>query len=61
MTKLNKNIRKKYAVLIIYTVIFYGIWTVFELYIKPWLDAIIENEYAAQLIKSGVIKNLVWT
>ena len=61
MAKLNKNFRRKYAVLIIYTVIFYGIWTAWEFYFKPWLDTIIENEYAAQFIKSGVIKNLIWT
>lgn len=61
MAKLNKNIRKKYVVLMIYTVIFYGIWTAWEIYFKPCLDTIIENEYAAQFIKSGVIKNLIWT
>lgn len=61
MAELNKNIRKKYAALMTYTVIFYGIWTAWEIYFKPWLDTIIENEYAAQFIKSGVIKNLIWT
>lgn len=61
MAEHNKNIRKKYAALTIYTVIFYVIWTAWEFYFKPWLDTIIENEYAAQFIKSGVIKNLIWT
>lgn len=61
MAELNKNIRKKYAALMTYTVIFYGTWTAWEIYFKPCLDTIIENEYAAQFIKSGVIKNLIWT
>ncbi len=49
------------AVLIIYTVLFFAAWTYFEILVKPWLNTVITNEIAAQLVSSGVIKNLVWT
>lgn len=58
---MDKKSGKKYTALIIYTIIFYGVWTVWEFNLKPWTDTIIKNEYAAQFIKSGIIKNLVWT
>jgi len=47
------------AVLVLYSVLFYGCWTVFELYIKGRI--LPHNEIAAQILRSGVIKNLVWT
>lgn len=56
MIKQNKNI-----VLIIYTITFYSIWTIFELFGKNFIDNVIEIEYISQLVKSGIIKNLVWT
>ncbi|MHC5229858.1 CPBP family intramembrane glutamic endopeptidase [Enterococcus sp. LJL99] len=40
-------------VVVLYGIIFYGIWSVFELSLKPMIDS--------QLIKTGMIKNLVWT
>lgn len=51
----------KLPVLIIYGIVFYGIWILWELWGKSWIGNAVENEYAAQLVKSGVIKNLVWT
>lgn len=63
MIALMKNpdtVNKKY-VLTIYIIAFYVIWTVWEFFAKPFISGNIENEYAAQLIKSGIIKNLVWT
>lgn len=63
MIALKKNpdtVNKKY-VLTIYIIAFYVIWTVWEFFAKPFISGNIENEYAAQLIKSGIIKNLVWT
>ncbi len=56
MEKRNKN-----KVLILYTVIFYAVWTVFELIGKGKLNLAIKNEILCQFIKSGIIKNLVWT
>lgn len=53
--------RFKLPVLVIYTLIFYGIWSLFEIFIKGAVSASIENELIAQFIKSGIIKNLVWT
>ncbi len=56
MEKRNKNI-----VLILYTVIFYAVWTVFELIVKGKLNLAVKNEILCQFIKSGIVKNLVWT
>ena len=44
--------KKKYLVLIIYCLCFYTIWAIFELYIKSNIDS--------QVIKSGVIKPVIW-
>ncbi len=57
----NFNSKLKTPVLIIYLILFYGIWTIWEFYGKPFIGDTVENEYLAQFIKSGVIKNLVWT
>lgn len=56
MTKKNKN-----TLLIIYTIIFYAIWATFELIVKDILNNSIQNNVLCQLLKSGIIKNLVWT
>ncbi len=53
--------RNKKIALIIYTVIFYSIWAAFELVVKDVLNLAIKNEVLCQLVKSGIIKNLVWT
>lgn len=51
----------KISVLIVYTLVFYAVWTAWELWAKGLITAAVPNEYLSQLIKSGVIKNLVWT
>lgn len=51
----------KLPVLILYGIAFYGIWTLWEFWGKAFIGNSIENEYVAQFVKSGVIKNLVWT
>ncbi|MBD5525800.1 MAG: hypothetical protein HDR04_15555 [Lachnospiraceae bacterium] len=51
----------KLPVLIIYVIVFYSIWTVWEFWIKTFISNIFANECISQLIKSGIIKNLVWT
>lgn len=51
----------KMPVLIIYVIIFYSIWTIWEFWIKTFISNTFGNEYISQLIKSGIIKNLVWT
>ncbi len=53
--------QKKKTALIIYTVIFFAVWTTFELIVKDRLNLAIKNEILCQLVKSGIIKNLVWT
>lgn len=47
--------------LILYVIIFFCIWSIFELYLKPQISSFIENDYAVQIISSGIIKNIVWT
>ena len=51
----------KLPVLILYGIAFYGIWTLWEFWGKAFIGNAIENETIAQFVKSGVIKNLVWT
>lgn len=51
----------KQRVLTVYVIVFYGIWTVWEFWLKSLLNSAALNEYILQIIKSGVIKNLVWT
>ncbi len=53
--------KKKKIVLTIYTIIFYAIWATFELIVKDILNNAIQNDILCQLLKSGIIKNLVWT
>ncbi len=53
--------KKKITVMIIYSIIFYAIWTYFELIIKDFLDGVIVNQNICQFVKSGIIKNIVWT
>lgn len=52
---------KKKTVIIIYIIIFYSIWTGFELIAKDFLDSAIVNVNLCQFVKSGIIKNIVWT
>lgn len=53
--------QKKKSVLIIYIIVFYFVWTVFEFFIKDAIDSLIPNNVLSQIVKSGIIKNLVWT
>ena len=53
--------QKKTTVMIIYIVVFYALWTAFELIVKGILDSAITNINICQFVKSGIIKNLVWT
>lgn len=55
-----KKIDKK-TVMLLYIIIFYAIWTCFELFVKDSLDRVIANEVLCQLVKSGIIKNIIWT
>lgn len=54
-----KNNVLKLSVLTVYGILFYGIWTVWAFWGTSSIT--IENEYVSQFIKSGVVKNLVWT
>lgn len=56
-----KNSMLILPVLIVYLIVFYGIWTIWEFWVKSFISNAFENECISQVIKSGVIKNLVWT
>lgn len=53
--------RSKAAALIIYVIAFYALWTAWELWAKGLITAAVPNDYLSQLVKSGVVKILVWT
>lgn len=53
--------QKTNTILIVYIILFYMAWTAFELIVKKALDSIIPNVVLCSFIKSGIIKNLVWT
>lgn len=54
--------KKLTITLVVYCILFYGFWTVFELLIKNQLLALTGNNgVLTQFIRSGIIKNLVWT
>lgn len=51
----------KSPVLIVYVIVFYAVWSAWEFWTKGLITAAVSNAYLSQFIKSGVIKNLVWT
>lgn len=55
-----KRTLSKKTALIIYVLVFYGVWTAWELWVKALITVAVPNAYLSQLIKSGVIKNVVW-
>lgn len=61
MTEKTESTASKYFMLLVYAILFYGIWILWEFYFSPLISRSIQNEYICQLVKSGVIKNLVWT
>lgn len=60
MKRTSSNVLR-FPALFAYIIVFYSIWTMWEFWGKSFVSNAIENEYISQLIKSGVIKNLVWT
>lgn len=49
------------SVIIIYSFVFYGIWSLWECLGSGAVSSTVENEYLRQFIKEGIIKVLVWT
>lgn len=49
------------AVLIVYTAALYAVWIAWEFWGRGAVDAISDNVAFTQLIKSGIVKNAVWT
>ncbi len=54
-----KNIPTK--PLLIYCVIFYGFWAIWELLLSPSMTAGLDNLWLSNLLGDGIVKNLVWT
>jgi hypothetical protein len=54
-----KRISKNNA-LILYILCFYTIWTLFEFFGKPCIDSFFPEVIGSQIVKTVVIKNLVW-
>lgn len=44
-----------------YCILFFAVWSLFHFFVEGWLDRMIPIEWQNQLLKSGVIKNLIWT
>lgn len=61
MKTAEKQNKKLLYTFLIYTIIFYFLWSMWEFFVKHWIDSVVPNEYLSQLIKSGISKNLVWT
>jgi hypothetical protein len=59
MKIIEKRISKNKA-LILYIIAFYTIWALFEFLMKPIIDNICPGEIISEIVKTVVIKNLVW-
>ncbi|MBQ7715331.1 MAG: CPBP family intramembrane metalloprotease [Clostridia bacterium] len=53
--------KKLIYALVIYTVLFYAAWTLWELFGAGTVAARVGNDYIKNLLCDGVVKNLVWT
>ncbi len=53
--------KSKTVLVVLYTILFFALWTVCELYLSPFLDKSIPSAVLLRLIKDGLIKNLLWT
>jgi len=53
--------KRKNKILLVYTILFFAVWTAFELTVKSTLDNAVKNAVLRAFVKSAMIKNLVWT
>ena len=53
--------KNKSLTVIVYLCIFYSLWAVNEFILKDALNETIENQVLCQLVKTALIKNLVWS
>lgn len=60
---MNRTFEKKSTlpVIIIYSFVLYGIWSLWEFWGNGAVNSAVGNEYFCQFIKEGIIKVLVWT
>lgn len=60
MTKSKESDKVSIVLLVVYSAVFYLVWTVFHFFVEPFISKI-PSEAAAALLSDGLIKNLIWT
>ena len=53
--------KQKAITLIVYFLLFYAVWTVYHVWIAPFLTAQISSDWLCSLVANGIFKNLIWT
>lgn len=53
--------QQKAAILLPYLLLFFAVWTAYTVLVKPWLTAHISSVWLSSFVRSGILKNLVWT
>ena len=52
--------KSKIPIIIIYSLVFYGVWALWELFGRSAVGSFFDNEFLSQFIQEGIIKVLVW-
>ena len=52
--------KQKIPVIIIYSLIFYGVWALWELFGRSAVGSVVSDEVLLPFIKEGIIKVSVW-
>ena len=47
-------------IIIIYSLVFYGVWALWELFGRSAVGSFFDNEFLSQFIQEGIIKSLIW-
>ena len=56
-----KELKSKHSVILVYTLVFYGIWSFWEFWVNGVISRAVADKLLAQFIKSGIVKGLIWT
>lgn len=60
MSEIKEKKRVPISVLVLYSILFYLAWTLYEFLLRPYLDSV-QSEALSTLLKDGLVKNIVWT
>lgn len=55
------ELKSKHSVILVYTLVFYGIWSFWEFWGNGVISRAVADKLLAQFIKSGIVKGLIWT